>query len=139
MESSVFKLIKETIVGKPPPTMREMKRENRRASKRAAREINKQVADLDKRESEMLKKLKASCKKGDHKMSKAISLDIVRVRKTKHKVANAASAQISVETTISNSINGAAVVDSMTFCQRHRRTEWRMAAMTAHGGSTTRS
>lgn len=106
-------MVQEAVMGKPPPTLREMKRENKRTARRAARDIAKQMADVEKREAEMLKSMKVSCKKGDHKVSKALSLDVVRLRRTKAKVAGARSAQISLESTINNSLNGAAVAESM--------------------------
>ena len=105
--------IREAVMGKPPPTLREMKRENKRTSRRAARDIGRQMGDIERREAELVKGMKAACKKGDHKMSKALSLDVVRLRRTKAKVAGARSAQMSLESTINNSLNGAHVAECM--------------------------
>jgi len=101
------------VFGKPPPTVREMKRENRRAARRAERDIGRQMADVEKREAELLNQVKAFCRKGDHKMAKATSVDLVRVRKTKQRVAGARSAQMSLQATLGNTINGAVVAESM--------------------------
>ena len=46
-------------------------------------------------------------------MGKAIATDISRLRKTKCKVASAASTQMSLESTLNNSINGAEVMKSV--------------------------
>ena len=46
-------------------------------------------------------------------MAKATSLDLVRVRKTKQRVAGARSAQMSLQATLGNTINGAVVAESM--------------------------
>ena len=108
-----LKTMKEYVLGKPPPTVREMKRENRRAARRAERDIGRQMADVEKREAELLSSIKAFCRKGDHKMAKATSLDLVRVRKTKQRVAGARSAQMSLQATLGNTINGAVVAESM--------------------------
>ena len=105
--------MKEYVFGKPPPTVREMKRENRRAARRAERDIGRQMADVEKREAELLNQVKAFCRKGDSKMAKATSLDLVRVRKTKQRVAGARSAQMSLQATLGNTINGAVVTESM--------------------------
>lgn len=103
----------EAVVGKAPPTLREIKRENKRMARRAARDIGKQMTDIERREAELIKSMKVACKKGDHKTGKALSLDVVRLRRTKAKVAAARSAQMSLESTMNNSINGAAVAESM--------------------------
>ena len=103
----------DAIFGKAPPTLREMKRENKRTARRAARDISRQMTDIERREADLLKSMKVACKKGDHKTSKAVALDVVRLRRTKNKVAGARSAQMSLESTMNNSINGAAIAESM--------------------------
>lgn len=105
--------IRDAVLGKPPPTLREIKRENKRMARRAARDIDRQMVDIERRENDLMKSMKIACKKGDHKTSKALSLDVVRLRRTKSKVAGARSAQMSLESTMNNSINGAAIAESM--------------------------
>lgn len=105
--------IRDAVFGKPPPTLREIKRENKKMARRANRDINRQMSDVERREAELMKSMKVSCKKGDHKASKALSLDVVRIRRTKAKVAGSRSAQMSLESAISNNINGAAIAESM--------------------------
>jgi len=105
--------IRDAVFGKPPPTLREIKRENKKMARRANRDIDRQMCDVERREAELMKSMKAACKKGDHKASKALSLDVVRVRRTKAKVAGSRSAQMSLECAISNNINGAAIAESM--------------------------
>ena len=109
----MFTGVRDAIFGKPSPTLRDIKRENKKNARKATRDINRQMCDVERREAELMKSMKVACKKGDHRASKALSLDVVRVRRTKAKVAGSRSAQMSLESAISNNINGAAIANSM--------------------------
>ena len=47
--------IRDAVLGKPPPTLREIKRENKRMARRAARDIDRQMVDIERRENDLMK------------------------------------------------------------------------------------
>ena len=105
--------IKEALFGKDPLTPKQMKRENRRNARRAAREMDRELGDIESRETEVMRNLKMACRKGETTLAKGFARDVSQLRKSKARVNQAKSAQFSLETTLNTGVNSMVIADRM--------------------------